>query len=85
MSKTCRVAISLDVGEKEALDLCDILGPDNVDIPKGLSIRMRAAGETIMIDVYSEKSVAQVTGTVDEILSHTQVALDVTNHEGVAR
>ena len=80
MSTTCRVTISLDVGEQRALDLCDVLTPDNVDFPEGLTVEMQAAGKTVIMNVYSNRSLAQVTGTVDEILSHTQMALDVAEY-----
>ena len=80
MSTACKVTISLDVGERRALELCDVLTPDNVDFPEGLTVKMQAAGKTAIMKVYSDRSLAQVTGTVDEILSHTQMALDVAEY-----
>ena len=85
MSTTCRVTISLDVGERQALDLYDVLTPDNVDFPDGLTAEVRAADKTAIIEVYSDKNLAQVTGTVDEILSHTQMALDVVEDGSMTR
>ena len=85
MSTACKVTISLEVGEQLALELCDVLTPDNVDFPEGLTVKMQAAGKTAIMNVCSNRSMAQVTGTVDEILSHTQMALDVAEYGGMSR
>lgn len=85
MSTIYKVTISLDVGERGATELCDMLSPDNVDFPEGMAVEMRTADETIIMDIYSDRSLAQVTGTVDEILSHAQMALDVAGQGGMAR
>lgn len=82
MSMMCRVRISLDVGRERASEICRVLAPDNVDMPDGLKIHMDTIKTMAIIDMHSTVNVQQLIGTVDEILSHVQVALDVVNPEG---
>ena len=77
MSMTCRVQISLKLDEEKADIIQRSLKPDNVDFPPGLSMEMATRDGAAIIEVASQNNVSQVIGTVDEVLAHIQVALDV--------
>ena len=71
-----RVRIRMDLDEKAAAALRDALDPDNVDFPDGLTLRMDVDGSNITIKVDGD-NISQVIGTVDEVLAHAQIALEV--------
>lgn len=74
----CRVTIRLEPGERMAAMLYETLGPDNVDVPEDLQIRMSTRGGALVLEVAGEGNLPRVIGTIDEMLAHAQVALDVT-------
>lgn len=77
MSMMCRVQISLKLDEDKADVIQRSLKPDNVDFPPGLSMVMATRDGAAIIQVASQDNISQVIGTVDEVLAHIQVALDV--------
>lgn len=77
MSMTCRVQISLKLDGQRVGVIQRVLKPDNVDFPSGLSMEMTARDGAAIIEVASQDNISQVIGTVDEVLAHIQVALDV--------
>lgn len=78
MSITSRVTILLNLNEGVADMLYKSLGPDNVKIPSDMDIKMNVANDVLCIMVSSSNNPSRVTHTVDEILSHAQMILDVT-------
>lgn len=52
--------------------------PDNVNFPKGLSIKMYVRGSMLSIDVHGRNiPVSTILATIDEVLEHTSVAKKV--------
>jgi hypothetical protein len=56
---------------KKALD------PDNVNFPKGLSLEVENVDNKLVFKFENEDGMKKLIGTVDEVLSHVQVALKV--------
>ena len=77
---TCKVIIDLNLNEGMADMLYKSLGPDNVNIPSDLDIKMDITHNTLNITVGSPNNPGRVIHTVDEILSHAQMILDVTKN-----
>jgi hypothetical protein len=52
--------------------------PDNVNFPKGLSMRMFSRGSTLAIEITGRNvPTATVLNTIDEVLEHVSVAQKV--------
>ena len=75
MSTTCRILINLRLDRKVADTLLESLRPDNVQVPAGMSISMRYQDGNAEFDICG--TIRQTIGTADEMLAHSQVALDV--------
>jgi hypothetical protein len=62
----------------EAKAAVKALIPDNVNFPKGLSIKMFSRGSTLVIDLTGKNvSTATMLSTLDELLEHISVAKKV--------
>ena len=78
MSLNCQVQISLNnLSEEKALAVKKALDPDNVDFPKGLSLNVENIDNKLVFNFENEDDMKKLIGTVDEVLSHIQVALKV--------
>ena len=53
------------------------LEPDNVNFPEGLSLYVENIDNKLVFNFESKKNMKQLTGTVDEVMEHIQVALKV--------
>jgi len=53
------------------------LEPDNVNFPEGLSLYIENIDNNLVFNFESKKNMKQLTGTVDEVMEHIQVALKV--------
>jgi hypothetical protein len=53
------------------------LEPDNVNFPEGLSLNVENIDNKLVFNFESKKNMKQLTGTVDEVMEHIQVALKV--------
>jgi hypothetical protein len=62
----------------EAKAALKALIPDNVNFPKGLSMRMFSRGSTLAIEITGRNvPAATVLNTIDEVLEHVSVAQKV--------
>jgi len=62
----------------EAKAALKALIPDNVNFPKGLSMRMFSRGSTLAIEITGRNvPAATVLSTLDEVLEHVSVAQKV--------
>jgi len=78
MSLTCQVSIVLDNLPKEAAQTVKkALDPDNVDFPKGLSLDVKNIDNKVVFKFENDNNMKKLIGTIDEVLSHVQVALKV--------
>jgi len=80
MSLTCQVQIILDnLSKEKAQTVKKALEPDNVNFPKGLSLVVENVDNKLVFNFENEDDMKKLIGTVDEVLSHVQVALKVIN------
>jgi tRNA threonylcarbamoyladenosine modification (KEOPS) complex Pcc1 subunit len=78
MSLTCQVQIVLNnISKDKAETVKKALEPDNVDFPEGLSLYVENIDNKLVFNFESKKNMKQLTGTVDEVMEHIQVALKV--------
>ena len=79
MSLTCQVQISLNNLSKDRADTVKkALDPDNVNFPKGLSLRVEKIDNKLLFNFENEDDMKKLIATIDEVLAHVQVALKVT-------
>lgn len=85
MSPDCTVTIVIrDVAPGRAAAAAAALGPDNVGFPDGMSMRTAVARDgggaclTLEFKARDGAGIASLASTIDEVLSHVQVALGVT-------
>jgi hypothetical protein len=75
------VEVHLEIGfsaSAEAKAAVKALIPDNVNFPKGLSIKMFSRGSMLVIDLTGKNvSTATMLSTLDELLEHISVAKKV--------
>ena len=78
MSLTCEIQVILNnISEKKAETVKKALEPDNVNFPKGLSLNIENMDNKLVFNFESKENIKQLTGTIDEVLEHIQVALKV--------
>lgn len=58
--------------EATAMAIQKSVVPDNLDLPDGIHILMAVVGNTLEIDVLSEKSIGSLVSTLDDLLSCIQ-------------
>ena len=78
MSLTCQVQVVLnDISKEKAETIQRALEPDNVGFPEGLSLDVQNVDNKLVFNFESKKDMKHLVGTVDEVLEHIQVALEV--------
>jgi len=78
MSLTCQVQVVLNnISKEKAETVKRALEPDNVNFPEGLSLYIENIDDKLVFNFESKKNMKQLTGTVDEVMEHIQVALKV--------
>ena len=78
MSLTCQVQVILNnISKEKAETVKRALEPDNVNFPEGLSLYVENIDNKLVFNFESKKNMKQLTGTVDEVMEHIQVALKV--------
>ena len=74
----CQVQIVLNnISKERAETVKKALEPDNVGFPEGLSLYVENIDNKLVFNFESKKNMKQLTGTVDEVMEHIQVALKV--------
>lgn len=66
-----------DISQKKAQAIVDALEPDNVDFPQGLSFEIENLDNKLVFNFHSEGDMKKLAATVDEVLSHVNMALKV--------
>ena len=78
MSITFKVQLVLNnISKEKAETVKKALEPDNVNFPEGLSLYVENIDNKLVFNFESKKNMKQLTGTVDEVMEHIQVALKV--------
>jgi hypothetical protein len=75
------ISVSIDIQfphQSQAMAALNALIPDNVNFPKGLSLKMSARNSILSIQVLcTNVPIATIVSTVDEVLEHLSVAKKV--------
>ena len=78
MSLTCEVQIILDnISNEKANTVQKALEPDNVNFPEGLSLQIEKIDNKLIFNFESKNNMNKLIGTVDEVLEHVKVSLEV--------
>ena len=78
MSLTCKVQIILDnISMEKANTVQKALEPDNVNFPEGLVLHIEKMDNKLIFNFESKNNMNKLIGTVDEILEHVKVSLEV--------
>lgn len=67
-----RVTVRVDMGsDRKAESLLESITPDNVDMPRGMSIDVDRDGGTLLVSVeHDMEKLDTLTATVDEVMEH---------------
>jgi hypothetical protein len=64
--------------KKEVDSVINVLTPDNVCIPDGLTISIKSDNTYLIIDIFCENGTGTFLNTVDELLEHISLSRTVT-------
>jgi hypothetical protein len=53
--------------------------PDNVNFPKGLSMKSFSQDDTLVLEFLSKNGINTLANTIDEVLEHISIARKVIN------
>lgn len=71
-----RIEIMLS-GKSELRAIMSALVPDNVNFPKGLSMKMSSRDNILVLEFLSKAGINTLLNTVDEVLEHMSIARKV--------
>lgn len=78
-----KVKISIDFNsEKEAKAIYSSLKPDNINLPKGLSIEMNINKTLLMINFSSVSKLETLISTIDDLLTCCQASVNTLKEIG---
>jgi len=78
MSLTCKVQVIVNnISEKKAGTVQNAIGPDNIDFPKKISLELESFDNKLVFNFQSEENMKKLIATIDEVLEHVQLALEV--------
>lgn len=64
-------------GKSELLSIMKALMPDNVNFPKGLSMKIFSRDNTLVLELLSKTGTNTLLNTIDEVLEHISIARKV--------
>jgi hypothetical protein len=64
-------------GKSELRAILSALVPDNVNFPRGLSMKMSSRDNTLVLEFLSKVGINTLLNTVDEVLEHISIARKV--------
>ena len=78
MSQNCNVTITINsISDKKASAVKKSLEPDNVDFPDGLSMKVEKIDNKLVFSFSNSGNMGKLISTIDEVLEHTNLALEV--------
>ena len=78
MSQKCNVEIIIDnISNEMAKAVENSLEPDNVNFPKGLSMKVEKNDNKLVFNFSNSGNMSKLISTVDEVLEHANLALEV--------
>ena len=78
MSLNCKLQISINnISEEKAKAVKKALEPDNINFPKGLSLKVEKIDNKLVFNFQNNGNMKKLISTVDEVLEHVHVSLEV--------
>ena len=78
MSLNCKLQISINnISEEKAKAVEKALEPDNINFPKGLSLKVEKIYNKLVFNFQNNGNMKKLISTVDEVLEHVHTALEV--------
>ena len=78
MSLNCKLQISINnISEEKAKAVEKALEPDNINFPKGLSLKVEKIDNKLVFNFQNNGNMKKFISTVDEVLEHVHVSLEV--------
>jgi len=78
MSLNCKLQISINnISEEKANAVKKALEPDNLNFPKGLSLKVEKIDNKLVFNFQNNGNMNKLISTVDEVLEHVHVSLEV--------
>jgi hypothetical protein len=75
-------SMKIEFDSKKEIDtMINALTPDNVRIPKGLKINIRAQNKCLIIDIQCKNGSGTFLNTIDELLEHISLSKAVTSND----
>jgi hypothetical protein len=80
LPKLVEVNVHIEIrlsGKSELRAIMSALVPDNVNFPKGLSMKMTSRDSILVLEFLSKIGINTLLNTVDEVLEHISIARKV--------
>lgn len=80
LPKLVEVKVHIEIrlsGKSELRAIMNALVPDNVNFPKGLSMKMTSRDSILVLEFLSKIGINTLLNTVDEVLEHISIARKV--------
>ena len=78
MSLNCKLQISINnISEKKAEAVQKALAPDNINFPNDLSLKVEKIDNKLIFNFQNNGNMKKLISTVDEVLEHVHIALEV--------
>jgi hypothetical protein len=80
LPKLVEVKVHIEIrlsGRSELQAILSALLPDNVNFPKGLSMKMTSRENILVLEFLSKAGINTLLNTVDEVLEHVSIARKV--------
>lgn len=75
-------SMKIEFDSKKEIDtMINALTPDNVCIPEGLKINIRAQNKCLIIDIQCKNGSGTFLNTIDELLEHISLSKAVTSND----
>ena len=75
-------SMKIEFDSKKEMDtMINALTPDNVRIPEGLKINIRAQNKWLIIDIQCKNGSGTFLNTIDELLEHISLSKAVTSND----
>ena len=75
-------SMKIEFDSKKEIDtLINALTPDNVRIPEGLKINIRAENKCLIVDIQCKNGSGTFLNTIDELLEHISLSKAVTSND----
>ena len=78
MLPKCQIEIAINnISKDKAKVIEKALEPDNVDFPQGLSLEIKEKENQLLFSFSSEGDLKKLISTVDEVLEHVNLSMEV--------